>query len=150
MQGIAQCAFEPAAIHAVIRLQVANGRLHRCSPFEPALLLLAQTLEFASVNDLPVRVVGVHAAKAQIDHDVFERDGNVLRQIGCLLQDRAQDVAVVGVAVESARPPKRSRREAGRRDLYLSAILFARLCAHPLRSTRRSLLGDVKARRPKR
>ena len=34
--------------------------------FEPALLRLAQTLEFAPVNDLPARVVGVHAAKAQI------------------------------------------------------------------------------------
>ena len=95
---------EPAAIHAVIGLQVANGGLHRCSPFEPALLLLSLTLEFAPVNDLPVRLVGVHAAKAQIAHDVFERDGNVLRQIRCLLQDRAQNVAVVGVAVEGARP----------------------------------------------
>lgn len=74
----------------------AVGRLSH--PF----LLLAQTLELAPVNDLLVGVVSVHPAKAQIDHDVFELDGNVLRQIGCLLQYGTQNVAVIGVAREGA------------------------------------------------
>jgi hypothetical protein len=45
----------------------------------------------------------VYPVKAQINHDVFERNGNVLRQIGCLLQHSTQNVAVVRVARESAR-----------------------------------------------
>ena len=42
-------------------------------------------------------------AKAQIDHDAPELDGKVLLQIGCLLQNCAQNVAVVGVAGKGAR-----------------------------------------------
>ena len=103
MQGITERTLQPTAIHAVIALQVANGGLHRYSPFEPSLLRLGQILAFAPVNDFPVRVVGVHPAKTQIDHDVFKRDCKVLRQISRLLQNRAQDVAVVGVAREGAR-----------------------------------------------
>ena len=81
---------------------MSNGRLYCSSAFEPALLLLAQTLELTPVNDFLVWVVSVHPAKAQIDHDVFELDGNVLRQVGCLLKYGTQNVAVVRVAREGA------------------------------------------------
>ena len=104
MQRITQRTLQPTAIHAVIGLQVANGGLHRCSPFEPTRLLLAQALELTPVNDLLVGVVSIHPAKAQINHDVFELDGNVLCQVGGLLQYGAQDMAVVRVAWEGAHP----------------------------------------------
>src|ERR1035437_343031 len=80
VQGVAERTLQPAAIHTVIRLQVPNGWLHRCSPLEPALLLCAQTLEFAPVNDLFVGVGGVHTAKTQADHDMFDLEALVLRQ----------------------------------------------------------------------
>ena len=97
MQRIAQRTLQPAAIHAVIGLQVPYGRLHCGAAFEPSLLLLAQTLELATVNDLLIGVVRIYTAKAQIDHDVFDRDSNVLRQVGSLLQYGTQNVAVNGL-----------------------------------------------------
>ena len=39
------------------------------------------------MNDLFVGVVGVHAAKPQIDHDVLEFEAQVLRQICSVLRD---------------------------------------------------------------
>src|SRR5450830_1052917 len=74
VQRIAQSTLQPTAIHAVIGLQVPNGGFYRCSPYQPLLLFDTQALEFASVNDLLVGVIAVHAAKAQINHDVFEFD----------------------------------------------------------------------------
>jgi hypothetical protein len=49
--------------------------------------------ELAPVNDLFVRVVGVHPAKPQIDHDVFDFQTRVLCQICGLLQHLAHDDA---------------------------------------------------------
>lgn len=85
VQGVAERALQPAAIHTVVRLQVPNGWLYRCSPLEPALLLFAQTLEFSSVNDLFVGVTGVHTTKPQIDHDVFDLEAHVLCRDSCLV-----------------------------------------------------------------
>ena len=66
MQRIAHRALQPATIHAVIRFQVTNGGLNCLAPTQPAFVLCAHTLELAPVNDLFVRVVGVHPTKPQI------------------------------------------------------------------------------------
>jgi hypothetical protein len=66
MQRIARGAAQPAAIHAVVVLQVPDDRLHRLPAFEPFALLIAQALELAPVDDLGARVGRVHAPKAQI------------------------------------------------------------------------------------
>ncbi len=94
MQRITQRALKPAAIHAVIGLQVPDGRFYGTAPLEPVLLLLAQSLELAPVNDLLVRVVAIHPAKAQVDHHVFDLGGNVLCQDADLLEDVAQNASV--------------------------------------------------------
>jgi hypothetical protein len=60
---------------------VPDRRLDGLASTQPALLLRTQALELAAVNDLRVRVVGVHAAEPQIDHDVLELDRHVLRQV---------------------------------------------------------------------
>lgn len=65
---------------------------------------LLKLFDLASVNDLPVRVVAVYALKAQIDHDVFDFDRQVLSQIGSLLQQRTQNVAVVRGTGKGTRP----------------------------------------------
>jgi hypothetical protein len=56
MQSITQLPTQPAAIHAVIRLQVPDGWLDRLAAPEPTPLLHAG-------------IVPIDAAKAQIDHD---------------------------------------------------------------------------------
>ena len=103
MQRITQRALQPAPIHPVIGLQVPDGRLDRLAPAQPALLLRTQALVPASVNDLLVGVLGIHATKPQIDHDLLELDRVVLQQVRRLLQHRAQDVAVIRIAGEGAR-----------------------------------------------
>jgi hypothetical protein len=65
--------------------------------------LSTQALELAPVDDQFVRVVGIHAAKPQVGHDVLEGDIRVLHQIARLLEHGAQDMAVIGVARERTR-----------------------------------------------
>ena len=78
VQRVAQRTLQRIVSHTVIKHQMPDGKLCSCSTFEPSLLLLAQTLELAPVNDLLIRVVGIPTAKSQIGHDVLELDGNVL------------------------------------------------------------------------
>ena len=102
VQRVAQCALQPTAVHSVIRLQVSNRWLNGLAPTQPAFLLRTQTLELAPVNDLFVRVVGVHTPESKIDHHLLDLYAQVLRYVCGLLQHRAQNVAVVGIAGEGA------------------------------------------------
>jgi len=98
MQHVAQRALQPAAIHAVILLQVPNRRLDGLPPAQPTFLLRVHALDLAPVDDLFVRVVGIHAAKSQVNHNLLECGTHILRQLRRLLRGRVQGVAVVGLA----------------------------------------------------
>ena len=98
VQRVAQRTLQRIASHTVIEHQMPDGRLYSRSTFEPSRLLLAQTLELAPMNDLLIGVVGIHTAKYQICHAVFELDGNVLSQDGSLLKFGSKNVAVNRVA----------------------------------------------------
>lgn len=74
-----------------------NGCLHSWSAHEPALLLLSQTLELSSVNDLSVEFGDVHTAKPQINNDPFRLQPHAMRKDDCLLQHGAQNVAVARI-----------------------------------------------------
>jgi len=67
MQYIGAAATEPAAIHAVVALGVANGRLDRLAPPEPATLLRVQGLELAAMDDLFGCAGFVHAAEPEVN-----------------------------------------------------------------------------------
>ena len=56
----------------------ATYRFDRLPSPEPAPLLFGQRLELATVNDLDAGVVAIHAAIAQVDHDLLRRDADVL------------------------------------------------------------------------
>jgi hypothetical protein len=70
VQGTTERTSQPIAIHAVTQLQVPNGGLYRCSPFQPALLLLCQTTELTPV-------ISAYPAP-QINHYMFEFEAQVL------------------------------------------------------------------------
>ena len=95
MQRIAHSTLQPAPIHPVVGLGVADQWLDRLAPLEQALLVIAERLVLAAVDDLHARVVGVHAPVAQVDDDLLGRASQVLQQIGGLLELGAEDVAVV-------------------------------------------------------
>jgi hypothetical protein len=61
MQRIAHRTVQPAAVHPVIGLRVADQRLDGLAAPEQAPLVRAQRLVLATVDDLHPRVVGVHA-----------------------------------------------------------------------------------------
>ena len=71
MERIAELAFQSAAIHPMVRLQMSNGRLDRLSPLEPASLLFCQRLVLAAMNDLYRRIVLIHPAIAQVDNHLL-------------------------------------------------------------------------------
>ena len=52
MQRIAHGALQPAPIHPVIGLRVADQRLDRLAPFQQPLLVVAERLVLAAVDDL--------------------------------------------------------------------------------------------------
>jgi hypothetical protein len=52
VQRIAVSVFEPAAIHAVIALGMADRRLDCLAPLEPLALLCIERPQLAAVNDL--------------------------------------------------------------------------------------------------
>ncbi len=52
VQRIAVRSLQPAPIHAVVVLQVSDGRLHRLASLQPAALLICQAFELAPVDDL--------------------------------------------------------------------------------------------------
>ena len=102
MQRIAHRPLQPAAVHPMVCLGVSDQRLDRLAPFQQALVLIAQRLVLAPVDDLNARVVGVHPPVAQVDDDLLGRTPLVLQQVGGLLQLRAQHVPVVRVTREAA------------------------------------------------
>ena len=79
LHRIAQRALQSAAVYPVIGLEVSDRRLDGLAPTQPALLLRTQALELASVDDLLVGVVSVHAAQAKIGDDLPDCDAQVLR-----------------------------------------------------------------------
>ena len=93
MQRIAQRTFEPAAIQSVIGLQMPDRRLNGLAQAQPALLLRAQALELAAMNDLRTGVVRVHATEPEIDHHLLEDTAHILRYVFRLLQHRDQRFA---------------------------------------------------------
>ena len=94
MQGIAGGAFEPASIHAVITLEVADDRFDGLTPLEGLALVLGQGFELAPVIDLDVGIVLIDPAVAEIDVDRFR--GSAMPE-----QDRGLfKLCVEGVSIE--------------------------------------------------
>ena len=104
MQRIAHRTLQPASIHPVVGLGVADQRLDGLAALEQALLVIAERLVLAAVDDLHARVVGVYAPVAQVDDDLFGRAPGVLQQVGGLLELGAEDMAVVRIAGGSCAP----------------------------------------------
>lgn len=65
--------------------------------------MLRQRFELASMDDLDIGVVFVHAAIAQIDNDLLRRLASVLQQNRGLLQLPVQDMPVVGISGKGSR-----------------------------------------------
>ena len=84
MQGIAGGAFEPASIHAVITLEVADDRFDGLTSPKGLALVLGQGFEFAPVNDLDVGVVLIDLTVAEIDVDRLWGRGDAFEQNGGL------------------------------------------------------------------
>lgn len=104
MQGIAQLPLKPAAIHPVIRLEMANRRLHCLSAPEPSALLPGQRLVLAAMNDLYAGIVTIDAAKSQIYDHFFRLAPDIFEQDARLLQLRRENVTIVRVAGKGPRP----------------------------------------------
>ena len=100
VQRVAHSAFQPAAIHAVVTLGVADHRAGGLSALEPTPLQRGQSLVLAPVDDLHARVVGVYAPVAQIHDGLLRLAPQVLQQIGRLLELLRQCVAVKRVTGE--------------------------------------------------
>src|SRR5512133_246001 len=103
MQCIAYLALEPAAIHPVIRLQMANGRLHSLPTLEPPTLLRSQRLVLAAMDDLHIGIVAIYAAIAQIHYHLFGDAAYIFEQDAGLLQLCRENVAIVRVARKGPR-----------------------------------------------
>ena len=103
VQGVAQVAGEPAAIHAVIGLEMTDRWLDRLTSLEPPAVLPIERSDLAPVQDLDLWVVPIDPAKAQIDHHLFRHGTRVFEQKTGLLQLLAKDVSVIGIAGEGAR-----------------------------------------------
>jgi len=98
VQGITGGAFEPASIHAVITLEVADDRFDGLTPLEGLALVLGQGFELAPVNDLDVGVVLIDPTVAEIDVDRFGGRGDAFEQDGGLFKLFIEGVAIVGIA----------------------------------------------------
>jgi len=61
IQSIAKGSFEPAALHAVIGLQVPNSGLYRRTPFKPLLLFGTQASVICHIVDVEARTPEVSA-----------------------------------------------------------------------------------------
>ena len=81
MKRIAHRTLKPAPVHPVIGLRVPDQRLDRLAPLEQPLLVIAERLVLAAVDDLHARVVGVHAPVAQVDDDLLGASPQVLQQV---------------------------------------------------------------------
>jgi hypothetical protein len=104
VQRITAGTLQPAAIHAVIALGVADGWLDGLAALEPLALLRVERLELAAVDDLHRRAGFVDTAKAQIDNGGGRRNADVLQQRGGLLDLFGQRVAVYGLPANDRAP----------------------------------------------
>ena len=102
MQRISRHTLQPAPVHAVVGLGVANQRLDGLGSLEQALVVIAEQLVLAAVDDLHARDVGVQAPVAKVDDNLLGSVTQVLRQVGGLFQLGTEDMAVVRVAGEAA------------------------------------------------
>ena len=98
VQRIALCPFEVAAVHAVISFEVHDDRLDRLAAFEQSALLIGQPLVLASVFDLDIRAVLVHAPVAQVGVHQLEFNALALHHNGALLNLLVHGVTVIRVA----------------------------------------------------
>ncbi len=128
MQRVTDAALEPAAIHAVVALGVADGGLDRLAALEPFALLHVQRLDLAAVDELYRRNFLVHASVSEVDNGSGRPDADAFEQRVGLFELRGQRVSIVGVAGEAARAhhqpvPVRD----GQADLDAELVGLARL-----------------------
>ena len=97
MQGIAGGAFEPASIHAVITLEVADDRFDGLTPLEGLALVLGQGFELAPVIDLDVGIVLIDPAVAEIDVDRFRGRRDAFEQVRGLFKLCVEGESFVGI-----------------------------------------------------
>ena len=97
VQCIAGAAAEPAAIHPVVALGVADGRLDRLAPLESATLLRIQRPELAAVDNLHRRAGCVDAAKPEVNDRRGGPPADVLQQRVRLLELFGQRVTVIRI-----------------------------------------------------
>ena len=100
MQRVTGLLLEPAAIHPMIVLEVADDGLDCLSAPEPAPLRVGQGLEAAAVDDLDARDGRLHAPEPQVHHRLLRTRAGVLGQDLHLLELLGERMAVVGVARE--------------------------------------------------
>lgn len=101
MQGIAGGAFEPASIHSVITLEVADDRFDGLTALEGLSLVLGQGFELAPVNDLDAGVALIDPTVAEIDVDRLGRWGDAFEQEGGLFELFVEGVSIVGISGKS-------------------------------------------------
>jgi hypothetical protein len=97
VQGIAGGAFEPASIHAVITLEVADDRFDGLTSPKGLALVLGQGFELAPVNDLDIGIVLIDPAVAEIDVDRFRGRRDAFEQDRGLFKLCVEGVSIVGI-----------------------------------------------------
>ena len=97
MEGIAQLAFQPAAIHPMIALKMSNHRLNSLSPFETAPLLFGHGLDLSSVMDNDSWIILVDAPVPQINKNFFRFSSHLLKKGPGLLELGREGMAVIGI-----------------------------------------------------
>jgi len=100
VDGITDGAFEPAACHAVIGLEVADDGFHRLTALELLAVFICHAANPATMFDQHAGVGGIYPAVAQIDHCLFDNDTMVITQDVDLLDLLMQRVAVIRIAGE--------------------------------------------------
>jgi hypothetical protein len=89
----------------MIRLRVSDHRLDGLATLEQPLLVLAQRLEFSSVNDLHVLVVRVGATVAEVDNDLLGRTSVDLQRGRGLLEPGAASRRITALSAVTSRVP---------------------------------------------
>lgn len=88
----------------VVLLEVPNDWLNGLAALEQLALFGRDTLGFAPVHDVHLRVVGVYAAVAQIHKGGAGLAPGVLHQNAGLLELGVEGVAVIGVVAKRLGP----------------------------------------------
>jgi hypothetical protein len=101
VQLIAFFAFEAAAVHAVISLEVPDDPLDGLASFEQPAFFIGVTLVIAPVFDLDARVVLVHTPKAHLGVHKLWLGHQTLHQDDALLDLLVYVVPVIVVTLEA-------------------------------------------------